>query len=223
MRAGAVRWPALLMAALLLAAARGARAQFAPQPPLTTDACAADGSQLTCGPASGPHRCCAARTSKCGAAGDGTPLCSFCQRSCSGGPLAFDCRAGFKCGLGADGCAGCVPDPTGTGSFERRSPPPPPLPRQQPQAATAIGSPKPLAAGAKKPPPPPPRAKPSTAAAKPAAAGCSPACAAGFTCAWVTPTPAAAAMGAAAGWRCVQAPKQAATTGRRMLQAAAQL
>lgn len=228
----------LLLAALLLTLLAPAAAQFAPQPPLTTDACAADGSQLTCGPADGAHRCCAAQNSKCGTTDDGTPRCAFCQRSCAAGSgaLAIHCPAGFKCGMGADGCAACVASTDGTGSFVRAPPPPrpqvPPPPQQkQPgpsQATTALGLPDQGVAGAgSKPLPPqakPGAGQPAAPAKGPAATGCSPACRAGSTCARITPTRAAAALGATTSWRCVPAPVRqpaqpgaAISTGRRLL------
>ena len=128
----------LLLAVVLAAVLATATAQLPPttQPPLTMATCSS--TQLMCGPADGQHRCCAAATSKCATSADGSPRCAFCQRDCKAGPLSFDCAAGFKSGLGEDGCCTCVPDPTGQGSFERPSPPPPGTLGQACDAATPM-------------------------------------------------------------------------------------
>lgn len=90
---------ALCLAALLLLLPPGTVAQLGGpfgivQPPLTSAKCDA-ATQLTCGPASS-HRCCPKASSKCSTFADGSPRCATCQRSCTGGPLAFDCQAGFR-------------------------------------------------------------------------------------------------------------------------------
>lgn len=227
----------LLVVAAAMAAAVPARAADQPlsarrlaqlqppstQPPLTTDTCSAN--QLQCsGSAGGQHRCCNAATSKCAAFADGTPRCATCQRTCQGGvgSLAFDCQNGFTCGL-VDGCATCVKDTTGGGSYEQKSPPS--VPRTPSTAGTMLGR---QPAGTVVPTTTvattqPAAVKTPTPAATAQATGCVPACSSSKRCVRIAPTAAGARAGAEATYRCLPRPQPAktvaaaATGGRRML------